>query len=86
MNAMRQLIFFSCLFLMSLQPVAAQTYEELCERAATAIERDSLAQAEQYIRQALRLDPANGRSLPIWVRYSVVGINMRRLWILIRMP
>ena len=57
---------------MSLQPVAAQTYEELCERAATAIERDSLAQAEQYIRQALRLDPANGRNALLFANLGTV--------------
>lgn len=40
----------------------AQTYDELCERAMTAVESDSLKQAEEYIRQALKLDPANVRN------------------------
>ena len=38
---------------------AQTTYSEWCERAATAIEGDSLTQAQEYIRQALRLDPSN---------------------------
>lgn len=38
---------------------AQTTYAEWCERAATAIEGDSLTQAQEYIRQALRLDPSN---------------------------
>lgn len=51
-----------CLLVGWALPAAAQTYEQLCERAATAIERDSLDAAEQAIRAALRLDPANGRN------------------------
>ena len=38
---------------------AQTTYAEWCERAAKAIEGDSLTQAQEYIRQALRLDPSN---------------------------
>ena len=75
---MRQLIFFSCLLLMSLQPVAAQTYEELCERAATAIERDSLAQAEQYIRQALRTDPANPHNALLFSNLAFIQRNQHK--------
>lgn len=51
-----------CLLVGWALPAASQTYEQLCERAATAIERDSLDAAEQAIRAALRLDPANGRN------------------------
>lgn len=51
-----------CLLVGWTLPAASQTYEQLCERAATAIERDSLDAAEQAIRAALRLDPANGRN------------------------
>ena len=37
----------------------SQTYQELCDRAVASTEQDSLAQAEDYIRAALKLDPAN---------------------------
>ena len=37
----------------------AQSYTELFERSAAALEQDSLTQAEGLIRQALKLDPAN---------------------------
>ncbi|MBQ8674314.1 MAG: tetratricopeptide repeat protein [Bacteroides sp.] len=40
-------------------PTFAQSYEELGDRAMTAIEQDSLDQAEAYILQALKLEPAN---------------------------
>lgn len=56
---------------------SAQTYEELCERASVAISRDSLAQAEQYIRQALRLDPANMRNALLFANLGTVQ-RMRR--------
>ncbi len=52
--------------------VSAQTYEELCERASTAISRDSLAQAERYIRQALSLDPANVRNALLFANLGTV--------------
>lgn len=39
--------------------LSAQNYRELSERAVQAAEHDSLELAEQYIRQALKLEPAN---------------------------
>lgn len=41
-------------------PASAQsTYEDWCNLAATAIEQDSLAQAETYLLKAIEADPAN---------------------------
>lgn len=69
---MKRLIF-SLLLLVSLAlPAASQTYEQLCERASTAIERDSLDVAEQCIRAALRLDPANGRNALLFANLGTV--------------
>lgn len=68
----RKLILTLCLASSALLPASAQTYEELCERAATAISRDSLSQAEQYIRQALRLDPANMRNALLFANLGTV--------------
>lgn len=63
----------SLLLLVSLAlPAASQTYEQLCERASTAIERDSLDVAEQCIRAALRLDPANGRNALLFTNLGTV--------------
>ncbi len=56
-------------------PTFSQTYEELCDRAATAIEHDSLPQAEHYIRQALKTDPANPRNALL---FSNLGTVQRR--------
>ena len=61
-----------CLLVGWALPAAAQTYEQLCERAATAIERDSLDAAEQVIRAALRLDPANGRNALLFANLGTV--------------
>lgn len=68
----KSLFLFGCMAVFSWLPAAAQTYEELCERASVAIKRDSLAQAEQYIRQALRLDPANARNALLFANLGTV--------------
>lgn len=57
----------------------AQTtpYDEWCERAAAAIEADSLVQAERYIRQALRQDPSNPQNALL---FSNLGTIQRKLY------
>ena len=69
---MKRLFFLFCLLMLFVRPSAAQTYEQLCERAAIAIERDSLDVAEQAIRAALRLDPANGRNALLFANLGTV--------------
>lgn len=56
-------------------PAFAQTYEELSERAVAATEQDSLAQAEKYIMEALKLDPANPHNALL---FSNLGTIQRR--------
>lgn len=56
-------------------PAFSQTYEELSERAVTATEQDSLAQAEKYIMEALKLDPANPHNALL---FSNLGTIQRR--------
>lgn len=56
-------------------PAFSQTYEELSERAVTATEQDSLAQAEKYIMAALKLDPANPHNALL---FSNLGTIQRR--------
>ena len=56
--------------------VQAQTsYAGWCERAAAAIEGDSLTQAQEYIRQALRLEPSNPNNALL---FSNLGTIQRR--------
>lgn len=69
---MKKLILSLCMASAAFASASAQTYEELCERASTAISRDSLLQAEQYIRQALRLDPANARNALLFTNLGTV--------------
>lgn len=76
---MKRLIFSLCLLLAAALPAASQTYEELCERAATAIERDSLDVAEQCIRAALRQDPANGRNALLFANLGTIQRLQGRL-------
>ncbi len=56
-------------------PAFSQTYEELSERAVTATEQDSLTQAEKYIMEALKLDPANPHNALL---FSNLGTIQRR--------
>lgn len=56
-------------------PAFSQTYEELSERAVAATEQDSLAQAEKYIMEALKLDPANPHNALL---FSNLGTIQRR--------
>lgn len=56
-------------------PTFSQIYEKLSERAATATEQDSLTQAEGYIRQALKLEPANPHNALL---FSNLGIIQQR--------
>lgn len=56
---MKKLIFLVVCLLSGGMPVFSQTYQELCDRAVTYTEQDSLPQAEDYIRRALKLEPAN---------------------------
>ncbi len=53
-------------------PAGAQTYDELCKRAYSAIDNDSLKKAEEYIREALRLDPANIRNALLFTNLGTV--------------
>lgn len=56
-------------------PAFAQTYEDLSERAVAATEQDSLAQAEEYILKALKLEPANPHNALL---FSNLGTIQRR--------
>ena len=56
---MKKLIYLIVCLSAGCMPVFSQTYQELCDRAVTCTEQDSLLQAEDYIRQALKLEPAN---------------------------
>lgn len=58
-----------------MSPTFSQIYEKLSERAATATEQDSLTQAEGYIRQALKLEPANPHNALL---FSNLGIIQQR--------
>ena len=66
-----------CVFVVLLlsQTAHAQSYHEWCDRAAEAIEQDSLTQAEACIRQALKVDPANPHNALL---FSNLGTLQRR--------
>ncbi|WP_418697683.1 tetratricopeptide repeat protein [Bacteroides sp.] len=56
-------------------PAFSQTYQELSERAIAATEQDSLSQAEEYILQALKLEPSNPHNALL---FSNLGTIQRR--------
>ncbi len=62
-------VSFSCL------PVMSQNYGKLCDRASELLGQDSLQRAEEVIRQALKLEPANPHNALL---FSNLGTIQRR--------
>ena len=52
---MKKSILSFLIYIIGVTSVFSQTYQELSDRAIVCTEQDSLAQAENYIRQALKL-------------------------------
>lgn len=72
---MKKLILSFLLWAAVAIPACSQTYEELSERAIACTEQDSLQQAEDYIRRALKMDPANPHNALL---FSNLGTIQRR--------
>lgn len=64
------LLFMWCIGL------SAQTYNDLISRALDAVEKDSLSQAEELFKEALKLEPANMRNAML---FSNLGTVQRRM-------
>ena len=68
---------FTLLFLLLFSlTVSSQTYRELSEKAIDYIEEDSLAQAEDFLVQAMKLEPSNPHNALL---FSNLGLVQRRL-------
>lgn len=72
---MKKSILSFLVYIIGVSPVFAQAYQELADRAIACTEQDSLAQAENYIRQALKLEPANPHNALL---FSNLGTIQRR--------
>ena len=72
---MKKSVLSFLIYIIGVSPVFAQTYQELSDRAIACTEQDSLAQAENYIRQALKLEPANPHNALL---FSNLGTIQRR--------
>lgn len=59
-------------------PALSQTYDEWCERAVAATEQDSLGLAEDCIRQALKLEPANPRNALLFSNLGTIQRSQHR--------
>ena len=74
-NDMKYIVLIlMCFCFMS--PSKAQTYDELIDMAMDAVEQDSLLLAENYFKEALRLEPANMRNSLL---FSNLGTIQRRM-------
>lgn len=74
-NNMKYIVLIlMCFCLMSSSK--AQTYDELIDKAMDAVEQDSLLLAENYFKEALRLEPANMRNSLL---FSNLGTIQRRM-------
>lgn len=72
---MKKFILSFLIYIIGVTSVFSQTYQELSDRAIVCTEQDSLAQAENYIRQALKLEPANPHNALL---FSNLGTIQRR--------
>ena len=69
-------IVFILMYLCLCTPAKSQTYDELIDKAMDAVEQDSLLLAENYFKEALRLEPANMRNSLL---FSNLGTIQRRM-------
>lgn len=72
---MKKFILSFLIYIIGVTPVFSQTYQELTDRAIAYTEQDSLTRAEECIRQALKLEPANPHNALL---FSNLGIIQRR--------
>lgn len=68
-------LYTLALALLTATSATAQSYTELFERSMEALRMDSLRQAEEYITQALKAEPANGHNALL---FSNLGWLQRR--------
>ena len=79
-------LLFSCLLSVSL---SAQTYQELSEKAVECVGKDSLVQAEDLLKQALKLEPKNAHNALLFSNLGLVMMLSSRILMhstLLRLP
>ena len=79
-------LLFSCLLSVSL---SAQTYQELSEKAVECVGKDSLVQAEDLLKQALKLEPKNAHNALLFSNLDVIMMLSSRILMhstLLRLP
>lgn len=76
---MKKLFASFLLAVMSVVPALAQTYNELFEKSVVATEQDSLQQAENYILQALKLEPKNPHNALLFSNLGTIQRSQGRL-------
>lgn len=64
------------MFLLAAGSMQAQTYNELVEKAMDYTLKDSLVQAEQLFRQALKMEPGNARNALLFFNLGTVQKRM----------
>ena len=72
---MKRICLYMVMMLVGCQ-LSAQTYDELISRAMSAVEADSLYQAESLFKKALQKEPANLRNALL---FSNLGTIQRRM-------
>lgn len=73
---MKYLVLILCSIFSSVCALQAQSYNEIVEQAMGCVKKDSLVQAEQLFRKALKLEPNNARNALL---FSNLGTVQKRL-------
>ncbi len=72
---MRKVIYLLIFAFLPYVPAMSQTYSEFCDQASELVKQDSLQRAEEVIRRALKLEPANPHNALL---FSNLGTIQRR--------
>lgn len=73
---MKYFVLILCSIFSSVCALQAQSYNEIVEQAMGCVKKDSLVQAEQLFRKALKLEPNNARNALL---FSNLGTVQKRL-------
>jgi tetratricopeptide (TPR) repeat protein len=71
-------LFFCVLTIVGILNANGQSYYDLSEKGVSCFEKDSLEQAENYFRQALKLDPTNAHNALLFSNLGMVQQKMNK--------
>lgn len=75
---MKKLTFLVVRLVSGGMPVFSQAYQEFYDRVVTYTGQDDLPRAEDYIRRALKLEPASPHNAPLFSNFGTIQRRQRQ--------